>query len=256
MLRKGMFYYFAGSLLFGMVAILARAQDNNPLTCTANVAVTPTLRVEGLAEQTGDMIIRCTGGDPTPAGQFVPTANIRVFTNTTITSRIVNKPFSEVLLLVDEPAPDSQSPCPISNPNDFNLGGACPITGTGTGVSTYDGSAGHFNVFQGQYASPNSLTWQGIPFDPSGTQGQRVFRITNVRVNANQLGVASDGSAVPVTANISITGQNGTPIPVTNPFLTVGTVQTSLIYRFNSKPADDPTLPNAEFGSQFHAHYL
>ena len=36
------------------------------------------IRAEGLAESVGDLVLSCTGGTPTPAGQAVPTINITV----------------------------------------------------------------------------------------------------------------------------------------------------------------------------------
>jgi hypothetical protein len=42
--------------------------------------------VEGHAELVSDLVLRCSGGSPTPAGQQIPVANIQLTLNTNITS--------------------------------------------------------------------------------------------------------------------------------------------------------------------------
>jgi hypothetical protein len=48
--------------------------------------VPPVVRVEGLSELTGDLLLSCTGG--TAGAQS--TATFRVFLNTNVTSRLTN----------------------------------------------------------------------------------------------------------------------------------------------------------------------
>ena len=79
-----------------------------------------------------------------------------------------------------------------NNPN-----GICSITGTGTGIGTYDGSQGRPNVFQGQL-SQNGVTFFSVPVDPPSTGTARVLRMTNLRINATQNGIG-----YPVQASIS-----------------------------------------------------
>ena len=101
------------ALLAGTI-VLAFGQVN-PQQCVANAAVPPNLRVEGLTELIGDIVLNCTGGTPTPAGQLIPRGNISVTLNTSVTSRILSNSGSEALLFIDEP----QSP---TNPQtQFNL---------------------------------------------------------------------------------------------------------------------------------------
>jgi hypothetical protein len=51
-----------------VATITASAQTVPAFQCTANAAVPPTLRAEGLAELVGDLVLNCTGGTPTAAG--------------------------------------------------------------------------------------------------------------------------------------------------------------------------------------------
>ena len=60
------------------------------------------------------------------------------------------------------------------------------------------------NVFQG-IASGNSLTFTGVPV-LAPRDGTRIFRMTNVRVNASPLGSFSTPGGTPVQASISISG--------------------------------------------------
>jgi hypothetical protein len=183
--------------------------------------------VEDFAGRAGDIFLICTGGTPTAAGAPVPTSDISVFLNTAVTSRIYSNGWSEVLLIVDDPGSGIQG---TSNTqlacNDPN--GICSITGTGTGIGTYDGSSGRPNVFQGR-VSGNSVTFQSIPIDAVSTA--RVLRIVNLRVNAPSLS-AGQGSATPVIASISISGAVMPQISNATP--TIGYVQSGLIFGVRS----------------------
>jgi hypothetical protein len=93
-------------------------------------------------------------------------------------------------------------------------------------TNTYSaGATPGANVFQG-VTSGNQVTFFGVPVMPPATAGDtRVFRITNVRVNANGItaGGATPGS---VTASISI--NSASSIAITNSTLTVGFVEQGL----------------------------
>jgi hypothetical protein len=183
---------FAVLALLSSLAVPASAQGTAALQCTVNSAVTPTVRAEGLTELVGDIVLNCTGGTPTLPGATVPAGNITVFTSTNLTSRITSSPFMEVLLLVDEPHSATNPGIPLSfcDPTNISLG-ICSLTGTGTGAGTYNGSTGRPNVFQARQTGVNQVTFFGVPIDPPGTSGTRIIRITNIRANANQLGVSS-----------------------------------------------------------------
>ena len=52
----------------------AQVTTNTPLTCTVT-SVAPYVRSQGFTEQVGDVIVTCTGGSPTLAGEQVPVVN-------------------------------------------------------------------------------------------------------------------------------------------------------------------------------------
>jgi hypothetical protein len=210
------------------------------------VTVTPALRGEGYTEQTGDITITCTGGAVILPGQGVPLVNFQIFYNTTVTSRLlptstggqtVNNA-SEALLLIDEPGsglpgfgpslPQVLCTTPATGctawagfPNSPTLG-VSPTVGA---VTVAGGSVAAPNVYQG-VVSGNSVTFFGVPVLPPTTTGARVFRITNVRVNAQPLAGGSASGASPVQASISISG--ATSLSISNSAPNVGYVSNGL----------------------------
>ena len=163
--------------------------------CAANAAVPPTIRSEGLAELVGDVVLDCTGG--TGASGFV---NFTMFLNTSVTSNILGGDTTEAVLLIDEPSAGSQS----------------------LGV----------NAFQGIRAASNSIIWTGIPIVPPGTGNHRIFRFTNIRVNATAL-TSTPGIPATVQSLLSVAG--ATSVPINNPAQTVAFVQSS--HNFSATPA-------------------
>jgi hypothetical protein len=225
-----------------------------PFTCAVqNVTVTPNLRSEGFTEQTGDIVLVCTGGAPIPVGTQIPTVNITVFYNVpAVTSRLINNTTgvnaSEALLLIDEPnngAAGTQtgygpnlpqllcnSPANGAGPNGCPqwVGTATsPLNGTVSGVPVGTSAASNTpgaNVFQG-VVNGASVTFNGIPILPPVSTGlARVFRITNVRVNANGAGGGVAGGPGQVNASISISG--ATSLPISNPNPIVGYITPGL----------------------------
>jgi hypothetical protein len=185
------------ALLTGF-AVTASAQVP-AFVCVQGAAVPPLVRAEGVTELVGDIVLNCSGGTPVAAGVTIPTANFDVFIgNANVTSRIISSSITEALLLVDEPV--------------FGAMAGAPAAGCGT---TCVGGGAVPNVFQGVLTGPNRVTFYGVPINPPGTTATRIFRITNIRVNANAFGVTS-GLAAPnqVLAYTSISGS--TSLPVTN----------------------------------------
>ncbi len=177
-----------GVSIFGMTMALigfseAALAQSSPFQCFANGGVSAPARAEGLAELVGDYVVSCVGGTSTPSGSPVPTVDIQVFLNTSLSSRLLANPWSEAILLIDEPLPGSQLLCP----------GTCAITGNGGGgpIGVYNGTSGHPNVFQGHQTASNSITFSAVPIDPHAAPANSLtLRITNIRGNANALGVA------------------------------------------------------------------
>jgi len=220
---------------------LASAQvggGNQQLTCATNVTVTPALRGEGFTEQTGDITITCTGGAVIAPGGTIPLVNIAVFYNTTVTSRLLpttapqsSTQTSEALLLIDEPG----SGLPGYGPSLPQKLCTTPLTGcsatvngiAGATFNTAVGADGTFapNVYQG-VVNGNSVTFYGVPVMPPTTTGSRVYRVTNVRVNAQPLAGGSASGASPVQASISISG--ATSLSIQNSAPNVGYVSNGL----------------------------
>jgi len=207
------------------------------LQCVANAAVPPVVRSEGLTELVGDLVLNCTGGTPTPIGSPVPAINIQIFLNTSVTSKLLTTSttlgaqWSEALLILDEPINTRLYPCQ-------EVSGVCPGVPDGNGGRNNPNYYGNFagqnrNVFQGQQVASNSILWLGVPFDPPGSTGVRVVRITNVRANANALGVAG-ANAIPTPIVESITATGSAFVPINNPQQTVAAVQKGLQFSVNS----------------------
>jgi hypothetical protein len=148
--------------------------------------------------------------------------------NTTITSHIAATGFSEALLLIDEPhgglsgETNTILACGASGTHDNGSGG-CSITSDGIVTDTYNGTAGHPNVFQGQPFSLNAFSWMGIPIDPPGQalSNDHILRFTNLRVNAASLGTP-DGSS-PNTGSCN-----------DNDHWVMGTIDTRVVRRSNA----------------------
>ena len=211
-------------------ASTASAQISGPaFTCTSNAGVPPLVRSQGITELVGDVILNCNGGTPTAApvagvGGVVPQNNVQIFLNTNVTSRLLagSSTLTEALLMIDEPTPAQQRLCPTS---------VCTIYGqptvAGNGIN-YATTAGIPNVYQGSLAAANSISWLGVPIDPPGSTGTRIIRITNVRANANQLGVSSTLIPTQIVMFISVTGNS--QVAINNPQQTVAYIQNGLTF--------------------------
>jgi len=225
-------------------AVTASAQTNPALTCLPNGGVPTPARAEGLTEQMGDMTVTCTGGTPAgPGAPILSTVNIQVFLNTGITSRLMaasssGPQYSEALLLLDDPLPANQFPCTTATAS--TIAAVCTNIGNGVGGAVGGpayygagavGTAGNNkNVFQGIQTGTNVITFLGIPIDPPGSAGnQRIIRITNVRGNANALGVAG-ANAAPTVVIAQLTATPFGFFPVSSPTFSVGSVQRGLAF--------------------------
>ena len=148
---------------------------------------------------------------------------------------------------------------------------------TSTCVQTYRG-----NAYQARRAGNNSLIWQGVPIDPPGTNTTRVFRLTNVRVNATQLNnPRGNQSSVLLIVSTNASGvANPIAMPITNPSPTVAIAQTPMDFsigdgvdtflqcesqnyvnsggnRFATSPSDQglQALSSGKQNSQFRLNY-
>ncbi|MEO8098128.1 MAG: hypothetical protein ABI811_10535 [Acidobacteriota bacterium] len=197
--RKVVFALAFGALLAG-TSTLANAQTS---ICQSNAGVPPIVREESFADLVGDVVLDCTGGISTPAGQSVPAVNFTVTLSTNITSRLLSGGlFSEALLIIDEPnsAINPARPllaCGDVGAPDTSLSGpgVCGIIATANPLNTYSGTTavknatacvipatptaadfgcGRPNVFQGRQGvaqnanQTNIIVFNGVPFDPPG----------------------------------------------------------------------------------------
>jgi hypothetical protein len=237
--RKWLLAFAVVALLLGM-GTSAYAQNTPAFACTANAGVPPIVRAEGIAELVGDLILNCTGGTFTPAGLPIPQSNVQIFLNTNITSRTYAGNLSEAILTIDEPfpagtqvpvtatsstgAPTTQLGCQAINSAN------CLILSLGAGVGatgSYNGTAGHYNIFQGSQNGPSQVVWLGVPIDAPATSGTRVIRITNVRANACQLGVSS--TLIPTQISMFIAVNGSQQVTINQPQQVVAFIQPGLV---------------------------
>jgi len=239
-------------------AVTASAQPNAPFQCFANGGVSTPARSEDITALVGDFVLNCVGGVPTPVNGLIPSVNIQVFLNTSLTSRLLTTStsgtqYSEALLLLDEPSPITQFACVGAGNtptvcNGFGNGSGSTTTGYYGGGTVGGNAAGNCatvlyvavvgqpcfagnnkNVFQAIQTTSNSVTFIGVPIDPPGTSGSRVVRITNVRGNANALGVAG-ANATPTPIVETISPNPPQFLPVSNPSQTVAFIQRGLVF--------------------------
>ena len=237
---------FALLALFTGLASADVISGGSQLTCSTNVTATPALRGEGFTEQTGDITISCTGG-PAPVASTtgeggaltqISPVNFTIFYNSIVTSRLFSTTtgVSEALLLIDEPGSGLGGDGPMTPqklcltpttvcPAYVSTAAAAAATTSGAPYATTDGVTAAPNVYQG-IVSANSVTFLGIPVLAPTTTGARVFRITNVRINAIPLAGGSSSGGIAVIASISTTPPSALSISNSSP--NVGYVSASL----------------------------
>jgi hypothetical protein len=247
-------------------AVTASAQT--PFQCFANGGVSTPARSEGITELVGDLVLNCSGGTPTAPGAAIPPVNVQIFLNTALTSRLLSSvtlgpgAFSEALLLLDEPIPANQFACVGTLSGQPTV---CAGYGNGLGTGNPPSLVGYYgsgtpgvvtgcvftatcagnnkNVFQGIQTTTNSVTFLAVPIDPPGTSGSRVIRITNVRGNANALGVAgANATPTPIVETISPTPAQF--LPVSNPSQTVAFIQRGLTFGLFTTGTSTTVLTN------------
>lgn len=225
--------------LLVMIAAVASAQQT-PFSCVFNSGAPPIVRGEGLAEGMGEIVLRCSGGAPTPKDTMIPTVNIQVFLNVNITSKVTANPYTEAMLLLDEPGsagnPVTQVACGDPGTLWFSNNATCPIVSRfGNGTGNYDASNTALiatttpsvtyqgirpNIWQGRCspgscnsATPSTIAFIGVPIDPPGTGPDRIIRIVNIRGNATQVPTSSSLLPSQILAVLSVSGQGVLPLP-------------------------------------------
>jgi hypothetical protein len=196
-------------LLAGLYLASALLRAGEPMECWANAGVPPVVRAEGFAELAGELVITCVGGDPAQS----LLVDVKAALNVNVTSRIVSTSpeMLEALLLVDEPglarvdsngvagkpAPFCLSPNPTSN-------AAATACNPSVADQTYQQNT--FTAFRGTRLAgvENAVVWTGIPISPPGKDRQRTLRLSNVRVNASQLGASSTLITNNIVTSVSV----------------------------------------------------
>ncbi len=210
---------FVPILLFSAMVL---AQTSHP-ACTPSEPFAPVVRMEGVTELVGDVVLTCNGGTPTPSGQLVPYTTITLTFNAPVTSRITSNGASEALLVIDEPT-SSENPSAAQSACATPLDG-CSLAGNG-GNNLYNGSPGHPNIFQAQQVSSSELAWYNVPLDPPPANAALILRFTNLRVNANSVAIANLLQPFNIQATIAITGP--LQIGLAAPTQTLATAQQGL----------------------------
>lgn len=164
---------------FASFAGIAAAQFSPPYSCAAVSGPQP-IRSEGVAEYTADIVITCTGGI---FNYLAPQQSLTVSLNANITSKVGQSNTSEATLLINEAASGSRS----------------------------EG----FNIFRGVQASPNSVRFDFVSVFEPGSSQFRIYRFSNIRVDASQL-----PPGTPIQALVTTTGLTTLP---------VGTVTTGIV---------------------------
>ncbi len=121
----------------------------------------------------------------------------------------------------------------VSGPNNTTLPAPLPGGGSVPAAGTF--GCGRPNVFQGRLGTQqntgqnNIIVFAGVPFDPPGTQTTRTLRITNVRADAEFLGVSSTFTQQAILMSVSFTGTTFIQINnVSGQQLTVATILNGL----------------------------
>jgi hypothetical protein len=225
------------ALFAGSASAQGGLTGGSTMSCTLPYVAAPTVRGESFVEQVGDLVMNCTGGIPPVYGAQIPQANISVYLNTQITSRVSpgsSNNVSDALLIIDEPGSASlssygaglpQIPCPTPT-----TGCVAYVSNTGANVGVPSSNpppaafAAAPNVYRGVVAG-NAITFYGVPILPPATSGARIYRITNIRANANGI---SNGGPTPGTISGSVGISPANAFTINQPLNMLAFVQSGL----------------------------
>jgi uncharacterized protein (TIGR03437 family) len=205
-------------ILMGMLLPVTPAAAQSRMTCSRLPVSPAVVHADGWAELVSDVLLSCSGGSPTAAGASLPQLEILLISNTPTGNRTFvppaptstdpippasttnGLPWNDALLLVDDPAPGSQTPCTPAAGAD-----SCPALA---------GSSAP-NVFQGRQLQDNTILFRHIPIDPPGDGATRLIRIANVRVAVPL--IPSLPVAGQMTSTVQIFNSSGDAVAVQNP---------------------------------------
>jgi hypothetical protein len=195
------------------------------ITCSTS-AIERKVRAEGLTELLGDIEAQCTLSRPGSIGAYL-TADVTLCMNTFLTNvrgfRSAPDLTDAVLIVNENHAPPADSST-LGGPQ-----GNVPVPQYGKGFSVND------RCDPGEALSPvrapNALKWSGvrIPVPGADAGNGRLFpdpvtlRVTNMRVNANALGIGASGSPALIFAK-AFTITDSTGVPGLDPLLALAEV--------------------------------
>src|SRR5579871_221205 len=171
---------FATGLLAATLRLAYAQSPPPPCSVLSNVDTQNTVAVTGESELTSDLVFTCTNGAITAGPPPVIELNIELFLNVDLTSRIDDTSLQlvDTVLLLDDPAPAVQA--------------------LGT------------NVFRGTLKADNAVAYVGIPL----AGGTHKYRITNIRANANDIGIVGAKVLADLAVNASSFSFSQAPIPL------------------------------------------
>lgn len=164
------------------------------ISCVAT-ATPAIVRVEGVAERVGDILLTITSGDRLSTVSDPVLLDVQVGLNTNITNCVLS-PANEVdaVLTVD--------------------------------IGHTDGTKHAPSSINGRLVAINALLFENVPFRLSTTAGMSVARISNIRSNASQLGTGK-----PITAMIvPSTKQGANRLDIQTSMLAVGLAQRGMSF--------------------------
>jgi len=210
--------------------------DNLPFNCRIT-STPPLVRIEGVAELAGDILISCSGIVPdqgnVPGGKRDLRGNVTLRADVPVTSQWtgetdVNNRLETDALLINS---GSQGRCggddfnctPGPTTNPVALGqvgqGAAYIGGSTVWAFPYAASARNHGWWTPQDALGATLEWDDVLLAPGSAAGKQWYmqlRITNVRINAaSYIGLADFAPAINAVVTINTQPGNVTAIPDT-----------------------------------------
>jgi hypothetical protein len=179
----------------------------------------------------GSELVTITGGtNPTPAanwkGASITDTAGDVVAGTTITA------VSGSTITLSNAAVGTNSATDAFTITGIPFTSVTPVGGSIGSVGAPGYACGRPNVYQGRIGALqnanqyNAVTFLGVPLDPPGTGIGRTLRITNIRANANQLGVSTTFTTQQILMNVAINGP--TTVTLANPQQIVGYVNKGL----------------------------
>jgi len=201
--RKLLLALIAGALMFGTVAGAA------DFSCA--MSANPTLvRSEAVADFVGDVLLSCSGSIPQLGPDQAVVANIRLTLapGAIVTSKVLEtaRKISEATLILDGGGWEDNGLGFQRHPKGYKVLNSSPVMPS----PWQDGSQ---NIYQAIQISDTELEWQGVVLIGPGSQQAaggfvtRSIQLTNVRVNAQGLGVGA-----PIFGQVNVTSPTAFPV--------------------------------------------